>query len=196
MSDGFPALAIPYSRLSRLGYGIAVLILGYGGVGMVFGLIGGETAERGQVLLIGLAFLAAAAICLVFFFRMFATGTDPVLIVDRAGIWDRRLTRAPIPWAAITRIEGIAPGFMERLLMPGSQAGKIILHIAPDALARLPLTNAFVRPLHEWLLAGSGRLRILHGAIDARFPYLMDALLDARDAAAGRPADQFSTPPV
>ena len=194
MPDGFPALAIPYSRLSRLGYGIAVLILGYGGVGMVFGVIGGEAAERGQVALIGLAFLAGAAICLVWFVRMFAAGTDPVLIIDRNGIWDRRLTKAPIAWTAITRIEGIAPGFMERLLMPGSQAGKIILHIAPEARPGLEMANIYAGPLHEWLFAGSGRLRIFHGAIDARFPYLMDALLDAHDAAIGKSDDHLSTP--
>lgn len=182
MPDAFPSLFIPYSKLSRLGYGIAVLILGYGGIGMVFGLIGGETTDRMQQVLIGLVFLAGAIACALPFVRMFLTGADPVLIVEPSGIWDRRLTREPIPWPAIEKIEGIAPSFMERLAMPGSKAGKVLLHLTPEAAATLPFNNAYVGPLHFWLLAGPQKLRIFHSALDAQFPFLMDALLDCRDA--------------
>ena len=182
MPDAFPSLLIPYSKLSRLGYGIAVLIFAYGGIGMVFGLIGTDTADRTQQMLIGLVFLAASLACAIPFVRMFRTGADPVLIVDPAGIWDRRLTRAPIPWSAIERIEGIAPSFMERLVMPGSKAGKVLLHLTPDAVTGLAFNNTYVGPLHFWLLAGPSKLRIFHSALDAQFPLLMDALLDCLDA--------------
>ncbi|MBU1175212.1 MAG: hypothetical protein KKH72_07385 [Alphaproteobacteria bacterium] len=183
MPQTFPSLAIPYSRLSRLGFGVAVLILGYGGVGMATGLIAIEESGRLQQIWIGIGFLACALICAVPFVVLFRTGSRPVLSVDPTGIWDRRLTTAPIPWTSIARIEGIAPGFMERLVMPGSKAGKILLHIAPDAWDSLPFAHRHVASLHGWLLAGRGRLRILHGALDARFPLLMDALIAAEDAA-------------
>ena len=189
MPDAFPSLAIRYSKLSRLGYGIAVLILGYGGVGMVFGLIGAETGDRTQQVLIGLVFLAGALACALPFVRMFKTGSDPVLIVDPAGLWDRRLTREPIPWPAIAQIEGIAPSFMERLAMPGSKAGKILVHLAPEAAGTISFNNGTIAPLHAWLLAGPGKLRIFHSALDAQFPLLMDALIDCRDAVRKSDAD-------
>ena len=91
---------------------------------MVFGLIGAETADRMQQVLIGLVFLAGAIACALPFVRMFLTGSDPVLIVEPSGIWDRRLTREPIPWSAIARIEGIAPSFMERLAMPAPRPAR------------------------------------------------------------------------
>lgn len=160
-----------------------MLILGYGGVGMILGIISADEGQRLQQIWIGLAFLAGALICVVPFVRMFRAGAMPVLLVDETGIWDKRVTARPVPWAAITGIEGIAPGFMERLLMPGSQAGRILIHVAPEAYPELDFIDPATAALHRWLLAGDKSFRILHGAIDARFPLLMDVLLDAQEAA-------------
>ena len=56
--DGFPELTCRYSRRSRLSFGTAFLILGYGGVGMVTGLIDIAPEQRPVQVLIGIAFLA------------------------------------------------------------------------------------------------------------------------------------------
>ena len=53
--------------------------------------------------------------------------------------------------------------------MPGSQAGKILLNIAPAAWTEIAFAAPYIGPLHNWLLAGTNKLRIYHGTIDARF---------------------------
>ena len=100
MPGAFPSIEIPYSRLSRLGFGIAMLILGYGGVGMVFGIISADAGQRLQQIWIGIAFLACAAVCAWMFIKMFRTGALPVLVIDDQGIWDKRLTRRTDPVVA------------------------------------------------------------------------------------------------
>lgn len=179
MTEDFPVYATRYSKLSRLGFGIAFLILGYSSIGMMTGLIAVEADQRLQQVLIGLCFLALAIGCAIPLAIMFRSGAKPVFSLDHDGVWDRRLTTEPIPWSLIAEVQRFEPGFVERLVTPSGRGGKIILHIAPDAWDRIPFTHAFVGPLHTGLLAGSNRLRIFHGTLDTSFQALAGVLVTA-----------------
>ncbi len=136
----FPELSCRYSRLSRLGFGIVFLIFGYGGVGMVFGLIEITAEGRQQQVLIGLLFLAIAAGFGLAGYGMFRAGAQTILSLDREGLWDRRLTSAPLPWSQIEIVKGPEPGFLEQLVIPGKTRGSIVIGLKPGAMDG----NAFV----------------------------------------------------
>lgn len=179
MTDGFPVLNCHYSRLSRLSFGTAFLILGYGGVGMVTGLIATGDNQRLQQILIGLCFLALAGAFGFAFVQMIRAIGRSVLTLDNGGLWDRRLTTAAIPLAAIARIENIEPSFLERLIIPSGRNGRILIHIQPDWWDRLSLRTDWVTRMLGRIFAGRGRLRLFHKTLDIPYLALIGALEQA-----------------
>jgi hypothetical protein len=177
MPDDLDELTFRYSRRAYLGFGIGFLILAYGGIGMVLALIPAEAGQRSQQIAIGLAFLAVAALVGVLFVKLILAAGKPVLTLDGNGLWDRRLTTAPIPWSAIAQIERIDPSFFERMILLGSSSGKILVRIRENEWDRIPFIHNYQKSLHAMLLAGEHGLRIFHKALDSRYPLLSAAVL-------------------
>ncbi len=175
MPDEFPQLHYSYSRRAYLGFATGLLILVYGGIGMVAGLIAVEAGQRTQQIMIGWCFLALAAVVGVLLIRMIRAAGKPVLTLDRDGLWDRRLTTAPIPWTAIAGIERVDTSFFERMILLGSQSGKLLVRIAPKEWDRIPFIHKYQGTAHALFLAGENRLRIFHKALDTRYPQLFVA---------------------
>ncbi len=189
MSDDLPDFTIGYSRRTFFGYGVAFLILAYGGVGMVSGLIAVDAGQRFQQILIGLVFLVLAVCIGVFLFSMFRMMGKPVLILKDDGLWDRRLTVKPIPWSDIQSIERVEPGMVERLVLLGGMTGKIVICVVPEARDRIGFVHPWQAFLHAFVLAGDGRLRLIHKPLDAQYAQLSALLMQKWQIAHGRRSD-------
>ncbi len=174
--EDLPVLEGRYSRLSQFGFGVVFLIFLYGGIGMVLGFIAIEDGQRLQQIVIGLVFLVLAAGFGLATTRMFMALRKPVLTLDRNGLWDRRLTTAPIPWTAIARIEAVEPGFVERILLPGAYKGTLAVHVRPEAWDAITFASRFWEWLNLLLFAGRGRLRLFYRALDLPYQTLIAAL--------------------
>lgn len=186
MTDDVPALSCRYSRWSFFAFGAVFLILGYGGVGMVSGLIAVQDDQRTQQILIGLGFLALAAGFGSAIGAMIRSAGAPVLTLDRHGFWDRRLTTAPIPWPAIARIEGIEPSLIERLVMPAGRTGTLFIHIRPDWRDRIAFAPTWSIRFQRPFFTKKGRLRVFHKTLDIPYSSLRAALEQAVGAEADR----------
>lgn len=172
----FPELNCRYSRLSRLGFGIVFLIFGYGGIGMVFGLVEIEADGRMQQLLIGLVFLAIAAGFGLAGFEMLRAGAQTILSFGREGLWDRRLTRDPIPWAGIDVIKGAEPGFLERLVIPGKTRGAIVIGLKPGAMQGNDFVWSWSALYNRVRYPRRNKLQIFHRSLDISHATLTTAL--------------------
>lgn len=169
MASSPDALTCMISRRGFFGYGVGVLILAYGGFGMVTGFIAADPQSRGMQIGFGLVFLALALGTGLILFRLFRMLGREVLTIDANGVWDRRLTQAPIPWSAIESIERVEPSFIEKLVLVGGQGGKIVLHIAPSFWPRISFSEAWIEAVHTNLLAGPNGLRIFHKPLDMSY---------------------------
>lgn len=174
--DEFPSISFHYSRLSRFAFGAVALILAYGGVSAVLGLMPADPDQRSLQIVIGLVFAAVAAGIGFMAVRMYAAGGNPVLTLDRNGLWDRRLTIAPVPWADITEIEGVEAGFIESLVMPSRRSARIIAHIAPEAWGRLAFAQGLSAGLFRRLAVRNQRLQISHVSLDIGYRPLIAAI--------------------
>ena len=181
------SLTSAYSKRAFFGFAAGFLILAYGGVGMVAGFIEADAGERLQQSAIGMAFLAGALVVGAIALKFYKARNLTVLSIDDAGVWDRRLTRAPIPWSAIAEIRRIEPSFMERLALLGMQGGKLMIDIRPEAFADITPSEPWVVPLHRYLLAGPFQFRIVHRTLDVTYPLFAASLMqiwENRSAAA------------
>ncbi len=172
----FPELTSRYSRLSRLGFGIVFLIFAYGGIGMVFGLVDVEPDERMQQVLIGLLFLAIAAGFGFAGFEMVRAGAQTILSIGPEGLWDRRLTSAPLPWSGIEMVKGPEPGFLERLVIPGKSRGTIVIGLTPGAMDGNEFVWSWSTLFNRLRYPRRDRVQIFHRTLDMSHATLSTAL--------------------
>ena len=178
-----PELTCRYSKLSRLGFGVVFLIFAYGGVGMVFGLVEVAPDERMQQVLIGLLFLAIAAGFGFAGFEMVRAGGQTILSIGAEGLWDRRLTSAPLPWSGIELVKGPEPGFLERLVIPGKSRGTIVIGLKPGVMDGNDFTWSWSTLFNRVRYPRRDKLQIFHRTLDMSHSSLSTALALAIAAA-------------
>jgi hypothetical protein len=125
-----PELRATYAKSKLVGMTAGSFLFVLIGVGMASGVIHDDRKDGTFIQFIGYASIVFFGAVGVVWCRRLFRGDRPVVIVSPQGFYDERIASAIIPWAAIRQI-GVASIKGQRF---------IVLDVAPDVEARLPLT--------------------------------------------------------
>jgi hypothetical protein len=125
-----PELRATYAKSKLVGMAAGSFLFVLIGVGMASGVIHDDRKDATFIEFIGYASIVFFGAVGVVWCRRLFRGDGSVVIVSPQGLYDERIASAIIPWAAIRQIS-VASTKGQRF---------IVLDVAPDVEARLPLT--------------------------------------------------------